>query len=200
MAGSIGLIDAINKFDHTRGIKFETYCARRISGAMLDDLRKYDWVPRLIRNRTHQLNRYRDELETSLKRKATDEELAEYMDITLEEYHSRVREVSNVKTMVSLDRKWDDDDDNEMSHLDTLTDTRMKDPLEELQRNEIKSLALRGLSEKEKLILVMYYYENLNFKEIGAVLDISESRVCQIHNQTLNLLREKFNSREVTTL
>lgn len=198
-AGTLGLIDAIEKFDHTRGIKFETYCSRRLSGAMLDDLRRYDWVPRLIRNRSHQLNRSRDELETKLKRRATEEELAEYMDMSMDEYESMLNEI-NVKSMVSLDRKWDDDDNNEMSHLNSLTDHKVMDPLEEIQRNEIKNLAIKGLSDKEKSILIMYYYDNLSLKEIGAVLSISESRVCQIHQQTLDLLRDKFGARELNSV
>jgi RNA polymerase sigma factor FliA len=199
MAGALGLIDAIEKFDPSRGIKFETYCTRRLYGAMVDDLRRYDWVPRLIRNRTHQFDRARDELETRLKRRATPEELAEHMDMTMEEYESLMREL-DVKTMVSLDRKWDDDDDNDLRHLEVLTDTRQCSPLEDVQRNEIKALAIRGLSDKEKAILQMYYFDNLKLKEIGKVLQISESRVCQIHQQTLQLLREKFESREVGSL
>jgi RNA polymerase sigma factor for flagellar operon FliA len=198
-AGSVGLIDAIEKFDHTRGIKFETYCARRLSGEMFDDLRRYDWVPRLIRNKIHQLERAREELETELQRQATDEELAEHLDISMEEFDELQREL-DVKSMVSLDRKWDDDGENEASHLDVITDTKARSPVDRLQREEIKSLALRGLKANEKAILIMYYYENMTLQEIGAVLDISESRVCQIHQQTLALLRDKFAAREVRTL
>ncbi len=198
-AGSMGLIDAIEKFDHTRGIKFETYCAQRIGGAMLDDLRRYDWVPRLIRNKMHELDRRRDELESRLKRVASDEELAEAMNMNMDEYE-KLRDEINVKSMVSLDRTWDDDGENETSHLDTLTDTSSESPFENLQREEIKELALRGLSTNEKAILIMYYYEEMSLKEIGAVLDISESRVCQIHQQTLGLLREKFVAREVHSI
>lgn len=196
-AGMLGLIDAIDKFDHTRGIKFETYAAQRLRGAMVDDLRRYDWVPRLIRNKSHQLDRSRDELETRLKRVATDEELAAHLNITMEQYE-KLRRDTNVKTMVSLDRKWDDGEDNEIGHLETLQDTRTRDPIDEMHRAEIKSLAIRGLSSKEKAVLVMYYYDNMSLKEIGAVLEISESRVCQIHQQTLDLLREKFVARDVT--
>ncbi|MHC4883884.1 MAG: sigma-70 family RNA polymerase sigma factor [Planctomycetota bacterium] len=197
-AGTLGLIDAIKKFDPSMGTKFETYCGRRLTGAMLDELRRYDWVPRLIRNRAHQLDRARDELETRLKRKATPEELAKHMNMSNDQYDALLRELS-VKTIFSLDRKWDDDDNNEMRHVEVLTDVRQKSPLEELQRDEIRNLAIRGLSQKEKMILQMYYYDHLSLKEIGAVLEISESRVCQIHQQTLTLLREKFKSREVHT-
>ncbi|MBN1256646.1 MAG: FliA/WhiG family RNA polymerase sigma factor [Planctomycetes bacterium] len=198
-AGTLGLIDAISKFDHTRGIKFETYCGQRLRGSMLDDLRRYDWVPRLIRNKIHQLDRSRDELETKIKRPATEEELADHLELSMDDL-DRLKNEINVKTMVSLDRKWDEDGENEMSHLDTLTDKRIKNPLDKMHRDEIKNLAMRGLSENEKAILVMYYYDDMSLKEIGSVLNISESRVCQIHQQTLSLLRDKFNAREVSTL
>jgi RNA polymerase sigma factor for flagellar operon FliA len=198
-AGNLGLIDAIEKFDHRRGIKFETYCAQRIGGAMLDDLRRYDWVPRLIRNKMHDLERRRDHLESKLKRVATDEELAAEMEMSMADFEKLKSEI-NVKSMVSLDRTWDDDGENETSHLETLTDNRGESPFENLQREEIKELALRGLSTNEKAILIMYYYEEMSLKEIGAVLEISESRVCQIHQQTLGLLREKFAAREVRSI
>lgn len=195
-AGCFGLVDAVGKFDYTRGIKFETYAANRVRGSILDFLRDGDWVPRQIRNKRHQLDRARDELETSLQREATDEELASHLEMKMEDYYALLKEL-DIKSMVSLDRKWDDGDDSEMGHLETLQDKSSCDPLDEIQRQEIKALALRGLSDKEQAVLVMYYYDNMSLKEIGAVLEISESRVCQIHQQTLELLRDKFTARDV---
>ncbi len=193
-AGSLGLIDAIEKYDPDRGAKFETFCSLRIRGAMYDDLRRCDWVPRQIRNRGHQLERARDEAETRLQRVATDEEVAAHMDVPMDEYQELVRE-QRVRTMVSLDRTWEDEKENEHSHLEALTDHRTPCPLDRVEREELKQLAYRGLSRNEQAILQMYYYDNMSLKEIGVVLQISESRVCQIHQQTLNRLREKFSVR-----
>lgn len=196
--GSEGLINAIEKFEPERGYKFETFSTYRIRGQMLDELRRYDWVPRMIRLKKKRVEQKREELETGLQRNVTDEEMAEAMEMSLADYEKLQQEV-DVKSMVSLDRKWDEGGDNEMSHLDSLTDFQAKDPTEDLQRAEIKELALRGLSKTEKEILVMYYYEGMKQKEIGAALDISESRVCQIHQKTLDLLREKFESRGLSS-
>lgn len=195
-AGTLGLIDAIGKFDPTRDIKFSTYCCTRVSGAILDELRRLDWAPRLVRSRVNQLERSREGLESRLGRPPTEEELAEDMDLSRDQFET-VRRDAQVKSMVSLDRKWDEDDEGELGHLEMLADQDAPDPLERLSRAEIKELALRGLSEKEKLVLVMYYFEEMSLKEIGGVLDLSESRVCQIHAQTLDFLRDKFRQRDI---
>ncbi len=197
-AGNLGLIDAIDRFDPSRGIKFSTYCCTRISGSILDELRRLDWAPRLVRSRVNQLERTREELECLLSRRPTDEELAERMELTPEEYDALLKE-TQVKNMVSLDRKWDEDDDHELAQLEMLPDNNAADPLTELVRADLKDMAIRGLSEKEKLVLVMYYFDNLSLKEIGAILNLSESRVCQIHAQTLDFLRQKFLARQVTS-
>jgi RNA polymerase sigma factor for flagellar operon FliA len=190
-AGTMGLIDAINRFEPEREIKFSTYCSTRVSGSILDELRRLDWAPRLVRSRSNQLVRSREELETKLGRRPSDEELAEHMDLSREQFDSFVRE-TQVKNMVSLDRKWDEDDDHELGQIEMMADTRIPDPLSELARAELKEVAIRGLAEKEKQVLVMYYFEDMSLKEIGAVLELSESRVCQIHAQTLEFLRNKF--------
>lgn len=194
-AGTLGLIDAINRFEPDREIKFSTYCCTRISGSILDELRRLDWAPRLVRSRANQLDKSREELETTLGRRPNDEELARYMGITQEQLDDMVKE-TRVKNMVSLDRKWDDEDDHELGQIEMLPDHRIPNPLSELARAELKEIAVRGLAEKEKLVLVMYYFDNMSLKEIGAVLDLSESRVCQIHAQTLDFLRTKFKEKE----
>ncbi len=194
-AGTIGLIDAVNRFDPDLDIKFSTYCGPRIRGSILDELRRLDWAPRLVRSRVNQLERSRDELSIALGRKPTDEELAKHMNLTSEQFDAMIKE-TQVKSMVSLDRKWDEDDDHELGQIEMLPDENATDPLTELARAELKEVAMRGLSEKEKLVLVMYYFDNLSLKEIGAVLKLSESRVCQIHNQTIDFLRQKFAQRE----
>lgn len=196
-AGTLGLIDAINKFEPERGIKFSTYCCTRVSGAILDELRRLDWAPRLVRSRANQLDRCREDLESALGRRPSDDELAAAMEMDEEQYDSLLRE-TQVKSMVSLDRKWDEDDDHELGQIEMMADHAALDPLSELERAEIREVAIRGLSDKEKHVLVMYYFDNLTLQEIGKVLGLSESRVCQIHAQTLEFLREKFDQHLAT--
>ncbi|MDR0362377.1 MAG: FliA/WhiG family RNA polymerase sigma factor [Planctomycetota bacterium] len=195
--GNLGLLDAIRKFNPDEGVKFSTYCNLRISGAIRDELRRLDWISRQLRSKVNQVKRVREELEIELGRHPYDQEMAERLDITVEEYEVLQQEVQ-VKTMVPLDRKWDDNGDNDTGPIELLPDAKAADPLNELIRAEIKEVAMRGLSEDEKKVLVLYYYENMNLKEIGLVLNLSESRVCQIHQKTLNFLKQKFTQREIT--
>lgn len=195
-AGTVGLIDAISRFEPEREIKFSTYCCTRIQGSIIDELRRVDWAPRQVRNWTNKLSRTRDELESELGRKPTEEEIAGRMNLTPEEFEALMKE-TQVKSMVSLDRKWDEDDDHELGQVEMIADTRAADPLSVLARDELKKILLRGLAEKEKLVVTMYYYDHLSLKEIGATLGLSESRVCQIHAQTLDFLREKLRQRKI---
>lgn len=195
-AGTLGLIDAINKFEPERGNKFATYCSTRISGAILDELRRLDWAPRLVRSRATQLDRVREDLRSKLGRAPAEDELAAAMDMSGEQFDELMRE-TQVKSMVSLDRKWDEDDDNELHQMEMLPDTEAVDPHGEMERREIREVAIRGLSEQEQQIVIMYYYDNLSLKDIGLVLGLSESRICQKHMQVLDFLREKFREREI---
>ncbi|MDR1520085.1 MAG: FliA/WhiG family RNA polymerase sigma factor [Planctomycetota bacterium] len=196
-SGNFGLIDAVEKFDPDEGVKFSTYCNLRINGAIKDELRRQDWPSRQVRQKANTVRRTRDELENRLGRIPDDGEMAEYLGLDRKKYDDLLRD-SQIKTMVSLDRKWDDNDDNEIGHIEMLPDAKAADPLAELSRAEIKEVALRGLSEDQKRVLTLYYYENLNLKEIGLALDLSESRVCQIHQQTLEFLKKKFIQRQIT--
>ncbi len=195
--GNFGLLDAIRKFNPAEGVKFSTYCNRRINGSILDELRRQDWPSRQLRQKANLVKRTREDLEFSLGRAPRDDEMAEQLQLNAEEYEELLRAIQ-IKTMVSLDRKWDDNDDKDSGPFEMIPDASAKNPLMEMIRNEIKEVALRGLSRDEKMVLVLYYYENLNLKEIGKVLGLSESRVCQIHNRTLELLREKFVQHEIT--
>ena len=195
--GNLGLLDAIRKFDTGEGVKFSTYCNRRISGAIMDELRRQDWPSRQLRQKVNLVKRTREELETRLGRPPLDHEIAEFLELGPDEYDDLIRD-TQIKSMVSLDRKWDDNDDNEVGPIEMLPDTRAVDPLAELARAEIKEVAMRGLSEAQKQVLILYYYENLNLKEIGLALNLSESRVCQIHQQTLDFLKEKFSQRQIS--
>ena len=195
--GNFGLLDAIRKFNPDEGVKFSTYCNRRINGAIVDELRRLDWPSRQLRQKVNLVKRTREELEVKFGRPAHDHEMAEHLGLEPEAYEDLMRDVQ-IKSMVSLDRKWDENDDNEVGPIEMLPDTRAPDPLTELTRAEIKEVALKGLSDDEKQVLVLYYYENLNLKEIGMVLNLSESRVCQIHQKTLNFLKQKFTQRQIT--
>ncbi|MDR1519024.1 MAG: FliA/WhiG family RNA polymerase sigma factor [Planctomycetota bacterium] len=196
-SGSFGLLDAIEKFNPDECVKFSTYCNRRINGAIVDDLRRQDWPSRQLRQKSNLVKRAREDLENRLGRAPDDREMAEYLGLDREKYQDLLRE-SQIKSMVPLDRKWDENDDNDIGPIEMLPDAKAADPLAELTRAEIKEVALRGLSEDQKRVLVLYYYENLNLKEIGLALKLSESRVCQIHQQTLNFLRQKFTERQIS--
>ncbi len=191
-AGIFGLIDAIEAFDLTRGVKFETYCAPRIRGAILDELRSMDWVPRLVRSRAHKLDQVSKILEAELGRSATDEELAHRMGIDREEFSKLKRDATAV-SLVSLSRKWfETDSQKDVCEIDVLQDKRGENPLEEIQKRDLKSSLTKGLTRAEKLILVLYYYEEMTMKEIGATLDLSESRVSQMHSSILARLKAQM--------
>jgi RNA polymerase sigma factor for flagellar operon FliA len=195
-AGVFGLIDAIEAFDLKRGIKFETYCAPRIRGAILDELRSLDWVPRLVRSRSTKLGRVQAELQYLLGREPTESEIAEWLEITPEEYE-KLRKAASAVTQVSLSRKHGETDSNrEVCEIDVLEDKRGRDPVRELQRKDLRDLLTRGFSRAERLIVVLYYYEEMTMKEIGQILDLSESRVSQMHSAILERLKEQFRKRQ----
>jgi RNA polymerase sigma factor for flagellar operon FliA len=191
-AGVFGLIDAINAFDLSRGVKFETYCAPRIRGAILDELRSMDWVPRLVRSRAHKLNDATRSLEAEYGRGASDEEIANRMEMSNDEYIKLKRDATAVG-LVSLSRKWfETDSQKDVCEIDVLEDKRGEDPLKETQKKDLKDVLTKGLSRAEKLILVLYYYEEMTMKEIGATLDLSESRVSQMHSSILARLKAQI--------
>jgi len=195
-AGFYGLRDAVNAFDLDRGVKFETYCAPRIRGAILDELRTMDWVPRLVRSRTAKVDGARNALEMKLGRKPTQQEIAEHLGVDGEEYKKIHRDGSPVG-VVSLSRNWNRSDGNrELREIDVIQDRRQVNPLNETQRRDLKDLITKGLSRAERLIVVLYYYEEMTMKEIGATLDLSESRVSQMHSSILARLKAQMQHRE----
>ena len=195
-AGVFGLMDALEAFDPERGVKFETYCAPRIRGAILDELRSVDWVPRLVRSRAHKLDAATRSLEAEFGRKPTERELAKTMKITLSEFR-KLRRDARAIGVVSLNRKWFETDGmKDVREIDVLEDRRSEDPFQAVQRKDIKELVTRGLSRAERLIIILYYFEEMTMKEIGEALDLSESRVSQMHSAILERLRNQLDKRQ----
>ena len=193
--GIFGLMDAVDGFDPSRGVKFETYCTQRIRGAMLDHLRSLDWLPRLARSRAHRLETARQELEVKLGRAPSELELADHLGISLDELHRIQRETFS-GTHVSLSKKWyETDSQKEIREIDILTDENSTDPIADIQRKDLKELITKGLNHNERLIVVLYYYEEMTMKEIGRVLNLSESRVSQMHSAILERLRSMLRER-----
>jgi len=194
-AGVFGLMDAIDAFDQKRGVKFETYCAPRIRGAILDELRSLDWVPRLVRSRAHQLDRVTQDLEVTLGRTPWESEMADRLRLSRAAFDKARREATAVGR-ISLSRKCNETDSNkEVCEIDVINDPRGRDPVRELQEKDVKCLLTKGLSRAERLILILYYYEDMTMKEIGATLDLSESRVSQMHSAILVRLKEQLERR-----
>lgn len=194
-AGIFGLSDAIDAFDLERGVKFETYCAPRIRGAILDELRNMDWVPRLVRHRAHRLEEATRSLEVELGRAPTLDELSKRLNLAPADFDKLMRD-ANAVSLVSLSRKFTDtDSQRDVFEIDVLPDDESLDPVAEAQRSDLKELVTRGLSRDERLIIVLYYYEQMTMKEIGVTLDLSESRVSQMHSSILERLKNKLQSR-----
>jgi len=192
-AGTVGLIDAVDKFDPGRGILFETYCSVRIRGAILDDLRRGDWVPRAIREKAHHLQRAKLELAFEFGREPKDEEIAERMGLSANEYEELLKDV-DVRSQLSIEgASADGSSDRETQRIELIEDRSQGQPIEAVSLKELREIATRGLSDKERRIVSMYYFDEMTMKEIGAVLGISESRVCQVHGQVIKLLRQRHN-------
>ncbi len=195
-AGIFGLMDAIDAFDPLRGVKFETYCSPRIRGSILDELRSMDWVPRLVRARASQLSRATQSLETHLGRKPTEKQVAKKLDINMTEFE-RLQRDANAVSIVSLNTTYgDDDDEKNISEIDIIKDIKSQNPLTEAQKRDLKNLLTKGLTRAERLIVVLYYYEEMTMKEIGATLDLSESRVSQMHSSIVARLKAQMNTRK----
>jgi RNA polymerase sigma factor for flagellar operon FliA len=194
-AGVFGLMDAIEAFDLTRGVKFETYCVPRIRGAMLDELRTMDWVPRLVRSKQSKVDAATKELETALGRKPTAEELSVRLGIPAEQLEAYVGEATAVN-LVSLNKKWYETDSyKDVREIDILEDKKAEDPTHRLQNRDLMRLVTRGLNRNERLIVILYYYEEMTMKEIGATLNLSESRVSQMHSSIVSRLQAQLSKR-----
>ncbi len=191
-----GLISAIERFDTGREVKFETYAITRIRGAIIDELRALDWVPRSVRARAREIERANTKLESRFQRAPTDEEMATELEISLEEFQEVLLQISN-STIVALDERWNVSEGNgdQVSLLDTLPDRRAADPQQLIDQHELRdriAAAIAALPERERLVVALYYYENLTLREIGEVLGVTESRVSQLHTKAVLRLRSKL--------
>lgn len=194
--GIFGLMDALGKFDRERGIKFETYAIPRIRGAIVDELRALDWVPRSVRSKARLVERAIAELESRLRRGPTEEEIAVEMEIGIEDLRSILQRV-NLSSVVALDEMVGrgDDDDGGASLGDTIRDDAAPDPVaifDNVETKQILAGVVRDLPDRDQLVITMYYFEGLTLKEIGKALGVTESRVCQIHTKAMIDLRRRM--------
>lgn len=193
-SGVIGLMDAIEKYDPSRDNTFKTYAEFRIRGAILDELRAQDWVPRSVRDKAKLLDRTLVKLEADLGRNATDEEVAEKLGISIDEFHDLVNQVRPV-SLLSIDDQATFSNVDKRSILSILDGCKISNPFNQLNLKTVKEIvtkAIADLPEKQRLVLSLYYYEDLNLKEIGKVLRVTESRVSQLHAQAVTRLRGKL--------
>ena len=195
-SGVIGLMDAIDKYDPTRDNKFKTYAEFRVRGAILDELRAQDWVPRSIRDKSKLLDRTMVQLESDLGRVPTDEEISKALNMSMEEYHDLINQVRPVSLLPIHDTQNFNNVDKK-SLLDVIEGSKMNNPLVQLNLKTVKDVvtqAIEELPERQRLVLSLYYYEDLNLKEIGKVLRVTESRVSQLHAQAVARLRAKLST------
>ncbi|MDP9066855.1 MAG: RNA polymerase sigma factor WhiG [Actinomycetota bacterium] len=198
--GIFGLIDAIDKYDRTRNIKFETYAISRIRGAIIDELRAIDWVPRSVRYKAREVEKAYAALENKLKRPPSDAEIAGEMGISVDDLNHIYTQLSSV-SLIALDELMsiEGDKGDKLSLLDTLEDTKTAGPMEAFEKEEMKEIlvsAINRLPEREKKVITFYYFAGLTLAQIGEVLGVTESRVCQIHTKAVLGLKGKIS--EVT--
>lgn len=193
-AAIIGLITAAERFDPTRGVQFKTFAEQRIRGTIMDELRAQDWLTRSMRDKFKKLERIFGELEHRHGRNPTSEEVSQALGMTLDEYYRMLEEI-NILSFVSLNDNWEDEDGSPFGLLDVLEDTGIENPQSQLMaRQMLDNLAdsIDGLPEKERLVVTLYYHEELNLKEIGEVMGLTESRISQLHSQAVVRLRSKM--------
>ena len=198
--GQFGLLDAINKYDLDKKVKFKTYAVTRIRGAIIDEMRQLDWVPRSVRQKSREIEDVISSLESRLSRPATDEEIAREMNISVEDYQHTVMKISGTSVLSLNDVWYSGDESDHLSIGDSIESPQSLNPDVQVEREEIRKViiqAINELPEKEKMVIVLYYHEDLTFKEIGQVLEVSESRISQLHaNANLHLRAKLTNFRK----
>jgi RNA polymerase sigma factor for flagellar operon FliA len=189
--GTFGLIDAIDKFDTLKGVKFETYASLRIRGAILDQIRKMDWIPRTVRQKQKRMDAATQKLETEYGRPCTDEELADELEISQEELGIWQGQMK-VTNLISLDEFMEQGSEGKMENV---TSAKFEQPEKSIEREELKHMlmeAIETLTDNEKKVILFYYYEELTLKEISRILEVSESRISQLHTRGLQKMRKKL--------
>ena len=200
--GLLGLISAIERFDLSREIKFETFAITRIKGSIIDELRSLDWVPRSVRAKAREIEQTNARLEHRLQRAPTDAEMADALDVTQDEFQESLVKIAN-SSVVALDELWtvSDSSGDQVSLLDTIPDPGAADPEREMDLTDMKDRladAIARLPEREKLVIALYYYENLTLREIGEVLGVTESRVSQLHTKAVLRLKPRLQGDALT--
>jgi RNA polymerase sigma factor for flagellar operon FliA len=190
-AGHLGLLDALESFEPDRGIRFSTFCSYRVRGAILDELRSLDWVPRAVRQNARQVDRATNRLSNQLSRRPTDVELSDELGVKGKAF-SKMRRDAKPIDVVSIDGKNPNSGESAGSWSETLRDNQQETPVMAALRGELKDVICRSLSRSEKMIITLYYYEGLTMKEIGQTLNLSESRVSQVHASVLARLRDQL--------
>jgi RNA polymerase sigma factor for flagellar operon FliA len=196
--GLLGLIGAIERFEPEREIKFETFAVARIKGSIIDELRSLDWVPRSVRAKAREIEAAHSKLERELGRTPTDDEVSSALGVSMDDFQESLLQISN-SSLVALDELWavSDASGDQVSLLDTMKDPSAVDPARELGVSELKDRlahAISRLPEREKLVVALYYYENLTLREIGEVLGVTESRVSQLHTKAVLRLKARLQS------
>ncbi len=194
--GLLGLISAIERYDPDRDVKFETYAIARIKGSILDELRALDWVPRSVRSRARQIERAMAELESKLGRAPSDEEIAKKVGISVEELEGSLTDISR-SSIAALDELWtiSGSGGDQVALIDTIEDTQGPEPQSAFAQTELREMvadAITSLPEREKLVITLYYYEDLTLREIGEVLGVTESRVSQLHTKAILRLKARL--------
>ena len=191
--GTFGLLEALDRYDLERGVLFKTYCVNRIRGAILDELRAQDWVPRLVRYKANQVDRHGGRLQSRLGRNATIFEMAEELELEVADYQKMEKDSKPV-SMLSLsdESPGDGADDGGSRMVDLVKDERGEDPLSSVHKRDLRVLATKTLNKKEQIVVTLYYFEQLSMKEIAKVLGLTESRVCQIHSKVIEKLRKSM--------
>jgi RNA polymerase sigma factor for flagellar operon FliA len=192
--GILGLIDAVNKFDVSKGLKFETYATLRIKGAIIDELRKISWIPKSAFSKLASMNQAREALESKLNREPSENEIADHMNVSLDELRT-IQTFINYVSVVSLDEVFFSSEEEDLHFKNVIEDENSPQPekiIEEDEKFKMLNEAIKLLPEKDKTILNLYYFEKLTLKEIGKVMEVSESRVSQLHSRAIVRLRENL--------